>query len=314
MNMRKLTLAVIGLAAFLLTSGCDKGERATTPPGSTKVNAAFLQHFGEPPAPEQGTCFARVGYFPLASDPTKVRAIPLFLFQESEQLPRLLNRLVDRVWDFPPHSGLINPFPEGSEIRVAARTGESVSIDLLLPRAAREAEDFRGMIASVVETALQFEDITRVIITLSGEPLAEMPAGGFRHDPGRIVPVGPPLPLMVAGSWEEEDEAPPAEIHINFDRPVIIHELKLLDAAGREIPGEYFHSAFDMAVVVRPAGTWTLREGAPVRVSWQVSDHLGRRARGDQAFALEHPEHLDELPEPGEANSVFSPHPLDINN
>jgi hypothetical protein len=89
---------------------------------------------------------------------------------------------------------------------------------------------------------LQFEDITRVIITRAGEPLTEMLAGGFRHDPGRIVPVGPPLPLI-----------------------------------------------------------WTLREGTTVRVAWQVSDRLGRGSRGDRAFILEHPEHFDEFPDPGEA-------------
>jgi hypothetical protein len=287
MKRKGFGLALLGLAALLMLASCDKDRQQAVAPGSVKANAAFLKHFGEPPTPEQGTCFARVAYFPLASDPTKVRPVPLFIFRESDQLSRLLDRLTDRDWEFPPHSGLTNPFPPDSRVRITEQTGDSVTIDLLLPA---ETEPGPAAITALVETALQFEELERVLVTVAGVPLAGTPAGGFRHDPRRIASPGPPLPLMVAGSWEKGEEDP-EEILVNFDRPVVVHEFRLLDAAGGEIRGEYFRSGFDMAVVVHPAAPQTLRAGMTLRLAWRASDRLGRTASGEQSFVLERHEH-----------------------
>ncbi|MDW7772599.1 MAG: GerMN domain-containing protein [Desulfobulbaceae bacterium] len=287
MNPCKFGIVLIALALLLMAAGCDRaGQESAT--GSVSANEAYLKHFGEPPVPEQGSCFARVVYFPLADDPARVRAVPMFLFRENNQFPVLLDRLLDREWDFPSHSGLLNPFPPGSAIAVNSQADETVTIDLLLPAGAEM--DSAAMIAPLVETVLQFKEVKRVFITRAGVSLAEIPEDGFRHDPSRIVPAGPPLLLMAAGSWEEGEEHP-QEILINFDRPVDIGEFRLLDANGREIEGEYFRSIFDMAVVVHPSEPQTLHEGMTVRVSWEAVDRLGRTAGGEQSFILERFDH-----------------------
>jgi hypothetical protein len=299
---RFAALAFAALAVLLAMTACrEPGGEA--PAGSAKANDAYLAHFGEPPTPQQGTCYARVGYLPLAGEPERLRAVPLFIFREEGQLAHLLAALSSGEWDFPPHSRLRNPFPPGSTVRVTAREGDRVTIDLVVPGADPGSPAFQEMTAAVVETVLQFKEFNRVFINLAGVPLATMPAEGFRHDPGRIAPVGPPLPLMVGGNWEEGEEDP-EEIFINFDRPVAIREIRLLDAAGREIPGEYFQTGFDMTVVLQPAAPHALREGIAIRAAWQVSDRLGRTGSGEQDFTLRRYEHEEGQSQP-RPQSVF---------
>ena len=293
--------ALICLAVLLATTGCKEPDEQAVPAGSAKANSAYLEHFGEPPTPAQGTCFARVGYFPLAGEPNRLRAVPLFIFREEGQLAHLLTAFAGGEWEFPPHSPLRNPFPPGITIKVTAREGDTITIDLVAPGADQTSPDFQRMIAAVVETVLQFEEINRVFITVAGTPPAEMPATGFRHDPERIAPVGPPLPLMVGGNWEPGQDDP-EELFINFDRPVVIQEIRLLDADGREIRGEYFRTGFDMTVVFKPAAAHTFREGITLRVAWQVSDRLNRPGSGAQDFILKRFDHEDgqSLPNPPE--------------
>jgi hypothetical protein len=289
MTRHGLGLVVVAMAVLLL-AGCDRSEKRPAVPGSVRANAAFRQHFGEPPLPAQGTCYARVGYYPLASDPVRVRAVPLFLFRESGQLPLLLERLLDPGWDFAPHSDLHNPFPPGSRARITEQTGNGVIIDLILPATETGEANLAVMLAPLVETALQFEELERVFITVNGIRPAAMPAEGFRHDARRIAPVGPPLPLMVVGSWVA-GEANPEEVLVNFDRPVAINDFKVTDAAGREIKGDYYRAGFDMAVVVHPAEPHTMQEGMVLTVSWAATDRLGRTSSGEQIFTLQRHDH-----------------------
>ncbi|MHB8811411.1 MAG: GerMN domain-containing protein [Desulfobulbaceae bacterium] len=291
--------ALICLAVLLATAGCKEPGEKAVPAGSAKANSAYLEHFGEPPTPAQGTCFARVAYFPLAGEPGRLRAVPLFIFREEGQLAHLLAAFAGGGWEFPPHSPLRNPFPPGSTIKVTSQEGDSITIDLAAPGADQGSPDFQGMIAAVVETVLQFEKIHRVFITVAGTPAASMPATGFLHDPGRIAPAGSPLPLMVGGNWEPGQDDP-EDLFINFDRPVVIQEIRLLDADGQEIRGEYFRTGFDMTVVFKPAAAHTFREGITVRVAWQVSDRRGRTGSGAQDFILKRFDHEEaqSLPTP----------------
>jgi hypothetical protein len=286
MKRKGPTVMLIFLAVLLL-AGCDRSAPKAVPPGATKANAAFLEHYGEPPLPAQGICYARVGYYPLVGEPGKVRPVPLFLFGEGDQLSRLLGRLLENDWEFPQESGLFNPFPHGSRVRVTEQADDSVTLDLLLPEKGGGEEVLGLMIAPLVETALQFEELERVFITLAGVPLAE---DGFGHEPHRIVRPGPPLPLMVVGSWVEGEEEP-EEILVNFDRPVEIHDLRLTDAAGREIKGDYYRAGFDMAVVVHPAEPGAFREGMRLSLAWRLEDRLGRAGSGEREFALQRYDH-----------------------
>lgn len=289
MPLNRFGPALIGLVVLLALAGCREPSRQALPGVKVQANAAYLSYFGEPPTIEQGTCFARVGFFPLAGEPDRVRPVPLFIFREEGQLDLLLEAFL-REWEFPPHSGLRKPFPPGSSIRVTGQAGGSVTVDLAGPGVGPDFPDLRGMIVSVVETVLQFEEINRVIITVAGVVPAGMPEDGFRHDPERVAPPGSPLPLMVVGVWET-GQGEPEEILINFDRPVDVHEIRLLFADGREITGEFFRTGFDMSVSLHPAVQPTLREGMALRVAWRVSDRLGRAGHGEQDFVLERLDH-----------------------
>lgn len=281
--------------AVLLTPGCKGSTEQPGATGSAKANGAYRHHFGEPPTPRQGTCYARAGYFPLADDPGRVRAVPLFIFREQEQLAHLLAALATGAWDFPPRSNLRNPYPPGSSLKITGQTEGSVTIDLTAPGIAHTSPDMPALVAAVAETAFQFEEITQVFLTVNGTPLSGMGPDGFRHDPERVVPVGEPLPLSVGGEWEKDQEFP-EEFFINFDRPVVIGEIRLLDGSGREIPGEYFQTAFAMSVLLKPSEPQTLRERDPVRVAWRVSDRLSRTSKGEESFTLKRYEHEEELP------------------
>jgi hypothetical protein len=267
--------------AVLLPAGCDRPEQKKVVSGSVKANAAFREHFGEPPLPAQGTCYALVGYYPLAGDSTRVRAVPFFVFRENGQLSLLLERLVEPGWDFFAQGNLQNPFPPGSRVGVVGQTNDSVTIDLILPEGGEVDPEL--VIASLVETALQFPELKRVFITINGTLLAAMPEEGFTHETRRIAPAGPPLPLMVVGSWEEKELE---EILVNFDRPVVIRDFRLTDAAGREVKGDYYRAGFDMAVVVHPAEPGDLQEGMVLTVTWNVVDRLNRQASGKRDFTL----------------------------
>jgi hypothetical protein len=283
------------LMATLLAAGCEKKVDAAGPGGTVKANAAYVEHFGQPPTPEKGSCFARVGFLPLSSDPAKVRAVPYFLFRKPDKLQLILDRLTSDEMVLPPGSGLFNPFPPGSTIHVRSRDGGTVTLDLLADGAADAGLNGLAVAAALTETAVQFDGIETVNILLNGSPLEGMPAGGFRHESQRIVEAGPPALVMVVGAWESGADGP-EEILVDFDRPVNVQSFRLEDASGQEVKGEYFQSAFDMSVVVHPEAPGTFQEGTILRAVWEVTDRLGRIGKGAGEFALKRHDH----PAPGD--------------
>lgn len=279
-------LIVIGI---LMTGGC---ERQSPPPlgGTVKASTAYVTHFGQPPTPQQGMCFARVGYLPLRSDPGKVRAMPFFLFRETGQLQQLLDRLVSGTIPLPPEDGLFNPFPQGTTVRVGAEEGGTVTLHLTFAGPLPPERERSAMAATLTETASQFEGISRVIILGNGQPFPGAPTEGFRHDPEHVAAVGPPVLLMIVGSWENGQDHP-EEIHANFDRPVTIGTFRLGTADGQQLDGEYFQSVFNMAVVIHPANPAAFHEGEILHATWDVTDNLGRRGQGQGPFPLQRHDH-----------------------
>jgi hypothetical protein len=276
-----LTVAVLSAAA------CQ--NEPTAAGGKVKASEAYLTHFGGPPVPEKGQCYARVGFYPLKEAPEKVGAVPLFLFEEKNQLQLLLERLVSAEIDFPARSPLFNPFPPGSSVRLASRAGDTAEVELIL-KGSSKPENLSAMAAALTETVVQFEDIEQVRIVVNGTPLEEMPANGFAHDAGRIAPPGPPALLLTVGTWED-GALDPKEILADFDRPVTIESFTLTDASGQKIKGDYFTSAFDMAVVIHPDNPSSLKEGMALRAEWQVVDRLGRKGEGTGNFTLGRHDH-----------------------
>ncbi len=277
-------------AAILGTTACQNNSTAA-PQGTVKASEAYLTYFGEPPVPAKGQCYARVGFYPLKETPEKVGAVPLFLFEEKNQPQLLLDRLVSAEIAFPDRSPLFNPFPPGSSVRLVSQTGDTAELELTF-KGASKPKDLSAMAAALTETIVQFEEFKRVHIVVNGAALGEMPAKGLTHEAGRIVPPGPPALLLTVGTWENGAQDP-KEILADFDRPVTIESFTLTDAAGQKIKGDYFTSAFDMAVVIHPENPSSLREGMTLRAEWQVVDRLGRKGDGGGDFVLERHDHIE---------------------
>lgn len=284
MNVKYWLAAVLAVVT-LLTAACRQQAAEPQPPqGTVKTNPAYTSNFGSAPVSAQGTCFARVGFYPLRAQTDQLQAVPFFLFNEQTELQLLLQRLVDTPAAYLERGPLTNPFPPGSTLQVGSR---AATLELALsipgsPSAARLA----AMAAALTETAAQYPDIQRVHLQLNGAPWPGMPEEGFRSDPGRIVPPAPPELLLVVGSWEPGANGP-KEILADFDRPVTIDSFSLTDEQGRKVEGEYFTGVFDMAVVVHPKEPAAFREGMPLQVAWQVTDKLGRSGRGEGRFMLQ---------------------------
>jgi hypothetical protein len=287
--VRKSLLGSLILLLAALAAGCEK-KAPTLPAGAVKASPAYVAFFGQPPVPKGGTCFARVGFFPLRSDPGKVRPVPFFLFREDGQMQLVLDRLVGGEVTFPAERDSFNPFPPGTRIQHRMLEEGATELTLNLGDASSVAPDFQAMAAALTETAMQFDEVDRVIILLDGAPLAGMPAGGYRHEPQRILPPDAPKLLMVIGSWEQGKEDPD-EILANFDRPVTIDSFHLRDAAGQEVRGKYYQSAFNMAVVIHPDNPRAFREGASLTAEWEVVDGLDRKGKGSGVFSLGRHEH-----------------------
>lgn len=276
---------LLSLIVLSMSSACQK--QSTEPvPGRVDANQAYLDAFGEPPVPARGVAFARVGYYPLRSVPEQVSAVPLFLFSRSNELSLLLDRLVDNPLPFPEAGPLYNPFPAGSSLRVGP-VAETLELDLFLPQPAPE---LAAMAATLIETAGQFSAIHRVRLRLNGALWPEMPAAGFVPDPVRIVAPGPPQLLLVIGSWEPGAREPD-EILVEFDRPISIDRFVIEDQSGNALEGEYFTSVFNMAVVLHPRQPSRFHEGMALRVSWQVTDQLGRQGTGTNSMPLRRTDH-----------------------
>jgi len=254
--------------------------------GKVKASKAYIEHFGQPPLPQQGECFVRVGFFPLRNAPGKVRAVPFFLFQEHGQLQLLLDRLASGEIPLPADGDLFDPFPPGTRILVQRQAVDTVNLKLVFSEALPTEAEWEGLTASLVETASQFEGIRRIHILWDGKS----PRNELSHDPARIVPVAAPDLLMLTGSWEPGSDFPD-EIVANFDRPVKIENFRLGDTNGLEFRGDFFQSIFNMAVVLHPANPAAFREGMSMRASWVVTDSLGRRGEGERIFRLQRHQH-----------------------
>jgi hypothetical protein len=285
--MKKVFLVSLLLLLALAISGCDRQKGAER--STVTVTPAFLEHFGQLPETETGSCIARVGYFPLKGDPARVRAVPYILFRESGQLEQILGRMVSEREIFLPGGDFFTPFPPGSSVWLSLDDEGIVLVDLT-PGAEMTQEDLQGAVAAITETAVQFDKVDRVRILLAGDPVPGMPGEGFRHEPGRIAPVPPPTLLMVSGMWEEGDEEPD-EILVNFDRPVTVEDFRLLGPSGEAVRGDYYRSVFDMAVVIHPENPGDFAEGMLLRAEWEVVDALGRRGKGSGEFALKRHDH-----------------------
>ncbi|MGK2905105.1 MAG: GerMN domain-containing protein [Desulfuromonadales bacterium] len=292
--MRPTTeLALAGLCVALLAlAGCRQEEVSAPAPvesGVVAANRAYLENFGEPPQGKAGEAFARVGYLPLLESPQQVRAFPLFLFSEKDQLQQILNRLVSGELPLPESFGLYNPFP--ADLQLTATSPENPALTLsLLSEVSWSDTDKAAAGRTLAESVFQFPRVEKVVVMLNGQPLAQMPADGYRHEPGALAAVRPPQLILMAGMWKRGSDRPD-ELLAEFDRPVKINNFKLYAKSGEVVEGEYFTSVFQMAVVVLPKDPTLYQESTVLRAEWDVVDGLGRSNSGSTTLPLLRYEH-----------------------
>lgn len=282
--MRRFLVAtlLLFLAAALLASGCTREDKTAI----IKASVDYRTYFGRPPVPGRGSCYARVGYLPTAADPSRLAPVPLFLFTGTDQERLLLQRLLDFQDYFPGASRLYDPLPRGQVLSVERR--QETTVVALTLTGAPDPPAMQRLAAAASRTLGQFAGVKRIKLNVSGQAPAQMPEGGF--SPGDFpVTVGPPQLLQINGGWQEPETL--HEILVQFDRPVSFEKVELLDASGRKVQGEYYHSQFRMALVVHPRDPGAFSEGTPLQVRWSVTDLLGRQGAGEGTFVLLRPAH-----------------------
>jgi hypothetical protein len=147
-------------------------------------------------------------------------------------------------------------------------------------------ESLRAGMIALMETALQFDEVKFVKVTLNGEPLPWIPDTGYQKRLDAIIDVPPPNLILMAGAWEKGQDDP-EEILVEFDRPVKVNSFELYHLDGQKVEGEYFKSIFQMAVVVHPKSPELFQEGTSLRAEWNVVDELGRENSGVDTMPLE---------------------------
>ncbi|BCR04972.1 hypothetical protein DESUT3_20410 [Desulfuromonas versatilis] len=285
-----IALAVILAGAVLAASGCRRGDQQPAREGRITATAVYETHFGEAPNPQEGACFALVGFLPAATQEGKVVPLPLFLFKQEEQMRQLVERLITVDEGAAARVGVASPFAENTTLLGLRQQEDTVIVDLTgQGDLAAEPQRARLILAALGHSLVQFPGVAKLIVTASGNPLPGSEAG-YVPSPEDVAAPGNPVVLGVLASWEQQRPAP-EEVSVYFDRPVTIQQIQLTDQAGNRIEGEYFQSIFNMAVVIHPPATQSVSEGMPVRVAWEVTDFKGRSSKGDQMFQLMRMEH-----------------------
>ena len=282
--MRRLLPLLLPL--LLLGFACQQQEepKPAAPAGSVTATAAYENAFGAAPTVAAGTCFAMLGYLPLAADPTRVRPFPLFAFHRQGQLRLVIEKLLAFDRTIAARAGLADPFPAGTRLLQIEQRGDVVTVDLQLPSGV--AGDPQGMLRSLAHSAEQFPGGTRLRLLLGGQPAPGVPASGYRPDPEAVAPPGPPL-LLAARLGPSEGRQGQPELALLFDRPVAVDHVSVHDAQGHKVPGPKFLGVFDMAVVIHPPPSAGLAVGQVLDVDWAVEDRLGRSASNRQQLEIE---------------------------
>lgn len=279
-------VAPLTLSLLLLTLSCNRQEPAAPPPevGTVTATAAYESVFGPAPTVAEGTCFAMLGYLPLATDSSQVRPFPLFAFRRQGQLRLVIEKLLGFDRGIAARVGLKVPFPAGTKLRLLKQDRDLVTVDLQLPSDA--SGDLPGMLRSLAHSAEQFPGGNRLRLFLNGQPAPGLAGTGYRPDPDDVVSPGKPRLLAVRLGVDEEGTGQP-ELRLLFDRPVAVDHVSVQESRGQIVSGPKFLGVFDMAVVIHPPAAAGLAVGQTLEVDWAVEDRLGRSGSGRQQLAIE---------------------------
>ena len=186
----------------------------------------------------------------------------------------MLERLIGGEIILPPDSQLYQPFPRELQLNIGSVENGTLTLMISMQKPP-VGIDLAAIALALTETSVQLAEVGWARILVNRKPLAQMPAEGFSHIPEDVAPVAPPAMIMIVGMWEKGAEAL-EEILIDFDRSVKVNSFSLFDASGKKVKGEYFTSAFGMAVVVHPENPKAYQDGTILRAEWDITDALGR--------------------------------------
>lgn len=286
--MKMLRILLILLFIFF-TIGCQQEQQSSREQGVVEANDAYLNNFGAPPYETKGRAFARVGYLPLRSNPNLLRAIPLFLFTDQNQLGHILKKLTSGELNLPAESDIYDPFEKNINITIKSLEDGLLVLDLSATKA-WSAFNLGAVSRVITETAVQFPDVSHVRLLLDGQPFVNMPKDGFVHNPEDLTEVDKPTLVDITGTWHKDEEEL-EEIAVLFNRPIKINGFALYDKARKKVAGEYFTSILQMAVVIHPDNPDALKEGTVLQAEWDITDRMGRTNTGTNRLPLKYVEH-----------------------
>ena len=269
----------------LFLFGCQQDqEHARDNQGRVTINDAYAKHFGTLPPFEAGRAYAHVGYLPLKETPDKVAALPIFLFSTEDRERKVLQKLISGDLIAIHETPFLDPFPDDLELIVQPLDGPVLVLDLRTGKTSKRRNRY-ALVNALKETALQFEAVERVKVLINGAALPDMPDQGYIHDANLIAETQPPTLLQMAGAWEG-DQGDPAEILIEFDRPVKVNSFNLLHQDGSKVEGDYYTSIFHMAVVIHPQSPKDFQAGTILKAQWNIEDFKGRTNSGANTLPL----------------------------
>ena len=232
---------------------------------------------------EKGNAYAFVIYFPSAKLAGRLIPFPFFSFDEASLKKVAIQRLLGGM-ETGSYRDEIQSFPVGTRLISIDEPGGTLTLTFSKELLTGGNADGRGgMLRSIMLTIKQFDGVKTVRIVTEGRTQALDVRGA---DDSAIVELAPPQLLSVTamqGKGTNEVE----EVNAFFDRPVDIRKLQMSIPDGVMFEGDVYHSAFDMAAVLKPREPGLFKAGLPVKVRWKVVDKLGRLGEGDAIWPLE---------------------------
>jgi germination protein M len=292
------TIALSLLVLLLSMVGCSKKESPQLRKTRVSATKAYEKYFGPAPTSDKGTCFAFVIYFPSAKIPGKVLPFPFFTFDEGSIKKVAVERLISGM-DIAAYRGEFQqPFSAGTRLLGLTENSGTVTLNFskeFIPLKADKPGD-PGVLNALALTISQFKGVREVRISVEGKGGdISLPHDGQIRNPlalaeSAVIEPGPPRLLEVV-ALKEKGTKTLEGVHVYFDRPVDVKDLRLTDKNGKPFTGEIFHSVFDMAAVLKPKEPSLFMAGMPIKVYWKGTDKLGRAAEQEKMLPLEIKEH-----------------------
>jgi hypothetical protein len=278
-----IAIALTGFLIYAITF--HKKEIPVEKPGKVIATGAYEKYFGAAPSVDKGTAYAFVIYFPSKKEPGKVVPFPFFTFDEGSIRKVAVERLLVGM-DTGSYHGEFIPLPSGS--RLFEINDEQGAITVVLSKELNASAEAATMRA-IALTVSQFKGVKDIRLQVEGR---DSPLNALLKTADDSVVLQPASPrLLSVTAMKDKGAKGIEEVNAFFDRPVDVKELKLLSKDGHQFAGDMYHSAFDMAAVLKPKDPAQFKERMPIKVRWKVVDKLGRQAEGENVWLLEVKQH-----------------------